>query len=119
MTPSDLNRDRSDGRSRRSISWVWDSNGTQIERFCFRCPSEAAPTLADICGEGWWPDGGLREAELAQITRSTLFDVSWPQGGNSEHCPWLFLSDLVPESCSIYQNIAQLPPDLARWLGRV
>ena len=29
----------------------------------------------------WWPDGGLREAEFAQITRTTLFDVSWPQGG--------------------------------------
>lgn len=37
--------------------------------------------MADICGSG---DGGLREAEFAQITRFahfTHFDVTWPQGG--------------------------------------
>lgn len=55
--------------------------GPKLKRFCFRCRSGAAPTLADICDEGWWPDGGLRKAELAQITRSSLFDVRWPQGG--------------------------------------
>lgn len=55
--------------------------GIRIERFCFRCPSEATPRVDRYLWRGTgWPDGGLREAEFTQITRSTLFDVSWPGG---------------------------------------
>jgi hypothetical protein len=69
---------------------------------------------------------GLREAEFAQITRATLFDVSWPQGGKPGTLTGA-ISVLVDQtSCQsrvrrdhIYQNTAQLPPGFARWLGRV
>jgi hypothetical protein len=74
-----------------------------------RWPSEAAPTHGRYL---WLGDGGLKEAEFARITRSTLFahfDVTWPQGGKlgtltGVLCPCgvqliLFLSNLVPESC--------------------